>query len=326
MLKKHLSNFSSTKILITGGAGFIGSHIVETLVKKHRITVYDNFRRNALQYLSKDFTQRINVIEGDVLNEKLIDSAIKGKEIVFHLAAIAGVSSYEKNPLLTLEVDAFGTYYVLKACAKHNIKQVFILSSSEVYGAEAQNITEDDVTCQGAATESRWSYSTGKLLGDHFAFAFSKVKKVNITILRPFNIYGPRQVGESAMQIFIHQALSNLPITINGNGKQTRAWCHVNDFLQGLTKCLLNSKAYNQIFNIGNPDELINITQLARQIKTFTHSNSPIIYVKQKGAEVHRRSPNITKAKQILDFKPKISISEGLASTIDWYKRIYEKN
>ena len=312
-------------ILITGGTGFIGSHLAESLAGKYNLILFDNFRRNAFQHLGLSSKLPLELIEGDVLNIKSLRKAIKGVDIVIHLAAIAGVSSYEVNPLQTLEVDAWGTYHVLKIATEKKIKQVILFSSSEVYGPVAKDVTEESLTSQGPATESRWSYGTGKLVGDHFAFAFSKMKKLNSTIVRPFNIYGPRQVGEGAIKIFVDQALKNKNITIRGNGAQTRTWCYVTDLVDAIISMIGNPKAYNQIFNIGNPKTLTTIEELGRKIVQLTHSKSKILFKKENFVDVIYRSPDIQKARRILKFEPRTNLVNGLKSTIAWFKTEHAK-
>ena len=323
MLKKLLPQIKNHKILITGGAGFIGSHIAQILAADNQVVIYDNFRRNALRYIKKTNLRHIHQVAGDILDTVGLDKVVRGQDYVIHLAAIAGVSSYEKNPLQTLEIDALGTYNILKLASHYKTKQVLLFSSSEVYGAFAHNVSENDATNQGAATESRWSYGVGKLVGDHFSFAFSKMTGLVITVVRPFNVYGPLQVGEGAIQIFISQALKNKTITVRGSGKQIRAWCYVSDVVAAVIQMLGNKQAFNQIFNIGNPTATLTINELAQQIIKLSNSSSDIKHVKPLTSEVVDRSPNVDKANRILGFIPKVSLKEGLIATILWYKGNY---
>lgn len=321
MSKKPFPKISQKKIVITGGAGFIGSHLAEILVDDNSVTIFDNFRRNALQYTSLQSHRNINLVRGDVLNIRQLQKVLVGNDIVIHAAAVAGVSSYYSNPLVTLEIDALGGYNVLKIASESSLKQVIIFSSSEVYGTHGGPISETTPTCQGPTTDSRWSYAVGKLTSDHFAFAFAKMTKLNITIIRPFNIFGPGQVGEGAIQQFVPQALNNQPLIVRGNGKQVRAWCYIKDFVRGVMHILGNKKAYNQIFNIGNPDNTITITDLAANIIKLTKSRSKMIMKPHQFTDIDHRVPNIDKASKILDYKPSILLNEGLLETIAWYKR-----
>ena len=324
MSKKLQSPIKNKKILITGGAGFIGSHLAEALVQNNRVTIFDNLRRNALQYTDIQNHKNINIVKGDVLDKKNLEDTIKGQDYVVHLAAIAGVSSYYKNPLATLEVDAWGTYNVLDISSRLGIKHVITSSTSEVYGINAKDVSETSSTVQGPATDSRWSYAVGKLVGDHFAFAFSKVKKLPVTIVRPFNVYGPRQVGEGAIQIFVKQSLEGEPLTIRGKGKQKRAWCYITDFIQAIIQIMGNPNAFGEIFNIGNDKEIVDAQQLATIIKEITQSRSVLEYMDNPFTEIEYRSPNIEKARKLLGYTPSVSLHNGLKHTIDWYKS-YEK-
>lgn len=321
MQKKLLRN---KKILITGGAGFIGSFLCERLVKNNTLTVFDTLRRNALQYSPVLNHKNLHLITGDVLDQSTLSQVVKDKDVVIHLAAIAGVSSYYKNPLQTLEVDAWGTYGVLNAANEHKVNHVILFSTSEVYGPHAQDVTEKSLTVQGPATDSRWSYAVGKLIGDHFAFAFSKMKKLNITIVRPFNIYGPRQVGEGAIQIFITQALQNTPLVIRGDGTQKRAWCYIDDFIDGVCQMINNKQAYNQIFNLGNPEAFISVTDLAKLIIRLSKSTSQIEHTPHAFTDIINRSPSIKKAQQIIGYDPHVSMQRGLEQTIDWFATDYD--
>lgn len=316
MSKKQL--VTNKKILITGGAGFIGSYLVENLVHDNNVTIFDNFRRNAIQYTK--FSHDVNQIEGDILDSNQLKKIIPKTDIIIHLAAIAGVSSYYNNPLKTLEVDALGTYNILKIASKENVGQVILFSSSEVYGQYASDVSEESNTVQGPATDSRWSYAVGKLVGDHFGQAFSKMTPLNVTSVRPFNVYGPRQVGEGAIQIFIKKALRNEAIEIRGSGKQIRAWCYIDDFLTAIIYMLGNKKAYNQIFNIGNPQAAINVTGLAQKIISLASSTSKIVYTKNSMTDIVKRIPDVTKAQKVFNFIPAVNLDTGLASTVNWYK------
>ena len=249
---------------------------------------------------------------------------MKGCELVVHLAAIAGVSSYYKNPLKTLEVDAWGTYNTLKLAAKLGVKQVIMASSSEVYGPEAKDVTEESLTAQGPATASRWSYGVGKLVGDHFGLAFAKMTRLKVTIVRPFNIYGPRQVGEGAIQIFVPLALKNKTLQVKGSGRQARAWCYIDDCVEAILKMIGNSKAYNQIFNIGNPSEPVTVKQLAERTVKLAQSKSKLEFISQPFAEINYRSPDVTKAKKMLGYQPQVSLNEGLKRTINWVRGSYD--
>jgi len=316
MSKKLLNK----KFLITGGAGFIGSHLAEKLAQNNRVTIFDNFRRDSLKYGMLKQNQNVRLVNGDVLKVRRLRKEIERMDCVIHLAAVAGVSSYYKNPLQTLEVDAWGTYNVLKLASELNVGQVILASSSEVYGPRASNVSEDSLTSQGPATDSRWSYGVGKLVGDHFAFAFAKMTPLKITVVRPFNVYGPRQTGEGAMQIFITRALKGKDLEIRGKGEHIRSWCFIDDFVDGVLKTIDEKKAFNQIFNIGNASEPLNVKKLAKRIIAVSNSKSKMRFVPHPFAQIMTRSPKIDKARELLNWQPKVSLDEGIKKTIEWFR------
>lgn len=311
------------KIFITGGAGFIGSHLCQSLIQENTVTIYDSYRRNALKFLNLENHKNLTLVPGDILNYDNLKNAINSHDIVIHLAAIAGVSSYYESPIKTMEVNLLGTYYALKASIENNIQLFLNCSTSEVYGPFIFDADENGLTQQGPATISRWSYSVSKLAAEHFSFAFHKETKIPIISIRPFNIYGPGQIGEGAVQIFSRSAIKNEEIYILGDGAQIRSWCYIDDFIDAVLLCLQSEKAVGNIFNIGNPRATVSILELAKKIKEISHSNSHIKFKDNKFTDVRLRIPSIEKAKQILGFNPRINLDDGLKQTIEWYKEFY---
>jgi len=309
------------KIFITGGLGFIGSAIIQRLIAFNKVIVYDNARRNALCYFPINKHKNLQIIKGDILDVKLLKNSLKPCDIVIHLAAIAGVSSYYKFPIRTMEVNFLGTYNLLNIL-KHTRCELFLnFSTSEVYGPYADKVKEDCLTTQGAPDESRWTYSVSKLAAEHLTFAFHKEYHIPTVSVRPFNIYGPGQVGEGAIQIFLRNALGHRPLVVTGDGQQVRAWCYIDDLVDAVASILINKKAEGMVFNIGNPKCSINILDLARKIIKITKANSKIIFKKHVGADVQRRIPDIENACRILHFRPKISLDAGIQLAADWYSR-----
>lgn len=305
------------RILITGGGGFIGSWLVERFYKDNNITCFDNGRRNAFQYLDKEIRNQVKLTQGDVLDIDVISKAVKSQDVVLHLAAIAGASSYEKNPLMTLQVNLFGTANVLKAAVASKLQKVIIFSTSETYGPLAKNVSEQTPTVIGPAGESRWSYAVSKLASDHLTMAYHKMHQLPVTIIRPFNIFGPRQVGEGAITNMLTSALSKKLIYVTGDGKQKRAWCYVSDLVDSVEK-MLTSKTNGEIYNIGNPDEYYSILQLARKIAKIT--GSKIEFIEAKKTEIKDRTPDIKKAQTELNFNPKVDLDTGLLETKKWFE------
>jgi dTDP-glucose 4,6-dehydratase len=308
-------------VLITGGAGFIGSHIVEKLMNTCKITIYDTFRRNSINkmHLSKN----VRLVRGDVLDLTGLEQSVQDSNIIFHLAAVAGISTVTKSPITTMKINLMGTYNLFQAIEKANpaIERVILASTSEVYGKYSFLGKEDDLTSQGPVNEPRWCYATSKLAAEHLAYSYFLEKKVPVTILRFFNIYGPRQTGESAMHNFIEKALRGEKLTIYGDGLQVRAWCFVRDAIEGMILAALTEEAVGKVFNIGNPKTAITIASLAELIVQLTDSKSKIEYVPKDFADVELRIPDITLAQKVLGYFPKIDLQEGIKRTVKWFKK-----
>lgn len=319
-MKTSNSKVTNQNILITGGAGFIASYLIEHLVEDNHITVYDNHARNALKWCKVKKHKNLKQIRGDVLNAKSLSLAAKNKDIIIHCAAIAGIYSVVKSPSLTLRVNFLGTYNALEAAKKHGVKKFIDFSTSEVYGPFVYKGKESSSTTQGPIGEDRWAYAVSKLAAEHLTHAYGKESGFPIVTIRPFNVYGPRQVGEGAVRSMTLSAINNQPITIYNDGTQIRAWCYVEDFVDGVIKSIHNSNSGGEAFNIGNPQGSVSNIKLAHTIIRLANSKSKIIFKKHPGPEVEIRIPSIEKAQKILKFKPRIGLEEGILKTIEWYK------
>ena len=309
-------------IFITGGAGFIGTHLTQRLADKNKIVVYDNFHRDALSKSSIFSHKNVEIIKGDILNLELLKKSLPKADYIIHLAAIAGIDSVIKDPVKTIEINAIGTYYMLEAAKElKSLKRFLYFSTSEIFGAKAYQVKEEDDAVLGKVGEPRWVYAAGKFFGEHMIAAYSKKYKLPYTILRPFNIYGPQQVGEGAIQVFIKKALKNENIKISGDGGQIRTWTYVDDLLEGVFLSLSKDKGKNQIFNIANAESQITILNLARKIINLAHSKSKISHFEQKGVDVYLRVPRVDKAAKLLGFKAKVDLEQGLEKTIKWFKK-----
>lgn len=313
---------SGRRILLTGGAGFIGSHLVERLSPDNEIVVLDTFRRNALGPAGLDKHPHVKTIQGDVLDAVAVKNAMAGCDVVIHLASIAGVDTVLGNPVLTMRVSLLGTMHVLEAAlTAGGIKRVIDFSTSEVFGRYAYNVTEWDATTLGAVGEARWTYAVAKLATEHLAMNYWKQYQLPTVSVRPFNIYGPRQVGEGAVHHFIVRALHGQPLTVHNDGAQIRAWCYVDDIVDGIMLAIDRDEAVGHAFNIGNPRSTLTIHTLAKEIIRLASSSSHIEHVPWNQADVELRIPNIDKAKELLHFAPKVDLEEGLLRTIYWYRR-----
>lgn len=314
--------FSGRRLLLTGGAGFIGSHLAERLAPTNEIVVLDTLRRNALGPAGLDRHPNVKLIVGDVLDAEAVRRAMDGCDAVVHMASIAGVDTVLKNPVTTMKVSLLGTLNVLEAAlAAGGMKRVIDFSTSEVFGRYAYNVTEWDATTLGAVGEARWTYAVAKLATEHLAMNYQKQYGLPTCSIRPFNIYGPRQVGEGAVHHFIVRALRGEPIEVHNDGAQIRAWCYVDDIVDGILLALTKDAAVGHAFNIGNPRSTLTIHTLAKEILRLTSSSSRIEHVPWNHADVELRIPNIDKAKELLSFKPKVDLEEGLLRTVYWYRR-----
>lgn len=314
------------RILLTGGAGFIGSKLCESLAENNEILIYDNLERNSIKNTSLLNKKNIGLIKGDILDYVYLKKAVDEfkPNIVIHLAAIAGIETVIKNPVTTMKVNMIGTYNILEAVRDYSndIERFIDFSTSEVFGTYAYKVDEKSTTNLAPVGEARWTYSVSKLAGEHLAHSYYKQYGLKAVTIRPFNVYGPGQVGEGAVHQFILKAIRNETMEIHGNGDQIRSWCYIDDFVDGINLCLENETAVGNSFNIGNPKGTITIGMLADLIKKISDSKSEIKYVPKNYVDVELRVPSIKKAVQLLGFKPKYDLYDGLKKTIEWYRSI----
>jgi nucleoside-diphosphate-sugar epimerase len=307
------------RILITGGAGFIGSHLVERLLDANEIVVFDNLHRNALQFAHLDGHKHLHFIKGDVLDYPAVRAAVEGCQIVIHCAAIAGVYTVDRSAIRTMEVNLLGTNQVVKAAIDVGVERFVEFSTSEVYGPFIHKGKEDDLSTIGPVGENRWVYAASKLASEHLSFAHYKEDGLPLVIVRPFNVYGPRQVGDGAIRSMAIQALQNLPITIYNDGTQIRSWCFIDDFADGVLRCAERPQAIGQAFNLGNPQGTVTNFELAHMLIRVSNSKSKIIYKPHPGPEVDLRVPSIEKAISMLDYRPTVALESGVRQAVEWY-------
>lgn len=314
----------SKKILLTGGAGFIGTKICDILCESNEMLLFDNLDRNSIKNTNLLENKNVKLIKGDILDSAYLKKVVDEfkPNIVIHLAAVAGIDTVIKNPVKTMQVNMIGTYNLLE-CLKDNLEgleRVIDFSTSEVFGTYAYKVNETSSTNLAPVGEARWTYSVSKLAGEHLAHAYYKQYNMPIVTVRPFNIYGPGQVGEGAIHQFAIRAIKNEDIQVHGDGDQIRSWCYVEDFVQGIMLCLEKKEAIGNAFNIGNPQGTVTIGMLAQQIKDISKSQSNIKYVPKNYVDVELRIPSIDKAKELLGFKPQYDLKMGLENTIEWYR------
>jgi UDP-glucose 4-epimerase len=313
---------SGKNIFITGGAGFIANTLIRRLVENNRITIYDNFSRDTLTGSGLRNHPNLSIIQGDVLDAAKLEASLKGFDLVVHAAAIAGIDTVIRDPVLTWEVNLIGTANVLRAAQKNGISDRFLdFSTSEIFGAMAYNSSETDTAVAGSAGEARWVYAVSKLAGEHLAKAYQQKHGLPVVTVRPFNVYGPGQIGEGAIQIFIRRALANEDIFIYGDGNQIRAWCYVEDFVECLMRCLSSPKAIGQSYNIGNARAVITVLGLAQTVCRVLGSKSRILFKPSLSADIGLRIPSVAKIEKDLGFKAQIDLEEGVLRTAQWMRQ-----
>ena len=309
------------KIFITGGGGFIGSTLAGTLLEKNEIVIYDNFSRDSLQHKSYNDHANLTVIKGDVLDADGVWDAIQGADLVVHCAAIAGIDTVIKSPVTTMRVNMMGSANVLQAAAKlPSVDRVLCFSTSEIFGQHAFRSDEADPAVLGQVGEARWTYAVSKLAEEHLAIAYHKEQGLPTTVVRPFNIYGPGQVGDGALRTFIKRAIADLPIEIHGDGTQIRAWCYLDDMVEGTLIAMEHPNAVGEAFNIGNQRAVVTIYGLASTVIRVLGSKSEIRFTRKDYADVELRIPSVKKAAELIGFEAKIDLEEGIRRTADYYR------
>jgi len=302
---------------ITGGAGFIGSHLAQRLAGRARLTLLDNLRRDSLSASGLADHPNVELVEGDIRDRDLVFEVVRGADAVFHLAAIAGVSSYYDEPETTLRVNIDGTAGIVDAIVAAGVKRLIYLSTSEVHGPNARDVDEESPCAIGPTSDRRWVYATSKLAGEHLVLRGGEAHRFAATVLRPFNVYGPRQTGEGAIRNFCLAAIEGSPLVVYGDGSAVRAWCYVDDFVDAALCALDNEAVAGQVFNIGNPDAVADTNELAATVAALV-PETRVEPGNVARAEVAYRTPVIAKARRLLGFEPEVGLSEGLERTLAW--------
>ena len=317
------------KILITGGAGFIGSHLTEKLLDLgHEVFVIDNLWTGKLTNLKNiQSNERFHLVVDTILNESVMNELIFKVDHIYHLAAAVGVRNIMDHPVETLDINVKGTETVLRLTNRFK-KKILIASTSEIYGSHLDHsLSEDDNRIMGTVKKRRWAYACSKTLDEFLALAYFDEKKLPVVIARLFNTVGPRQTGRYGMVLpnFVQSALLGKPITVFGEGTQSRSFTHVKDVVEAVIKLMDEPKAEGDIFNVGNDHE-ISINELAQKVKEMAGSDSEIEHIPYEKAygpgfeDMERRCPNIKKLQGLIGFKPGYDLETIIQSVIDYFK------
>jgi dTDP-glucose 4,6-dehydratase len=319
------------RVFITGGTGFIGTYLIERLFKDNEVTCFDRETRNLnINYLLSQYGEqlerKLRLVQGDVRDSAALEKAIHNSqpEVVFHLASLAGVRQVVQKPLETMEVNVLGSYNLVNSLrkSKSKLQCLVFASTSEVYGPTTAGAGEDTFLTVGSPDDPRWAYAASKLFVEHMFIASSREVELPVVVARPFNIYGPRQMGEGAIHSFVEHAIRHEPLIVHGDGDQIRSWCYVEDCVDGFL--LLADKGHG-IYNVGNPQQALTTLMLARKVMEIAGSTSPIVMRPNEYTEVSVRVPSIDRIKA-LGFAPRIGLDEGLEITINWYRRFSHAN
>jgi UDP-glucose 4-epimerase len=316
--------------LVTGGAGFIGSHLVEALLGRgDKVWVIDDLstgRFENIAHLEKN--PSFHYVIDTILDDGVVREFTSKVDVIFHLAAAVGVAYIIENPLKSLETNIRGTEIVLEQ-ANEGKKKVVIFSTSEIYGkANSQPCSEDDDRVLGSTTISRWSYSSSKAIDEFLALAYHREKMLPVVIVRLFNTCGPRQTGQYGMVIprFVKQALLGHPITVYGDGQQSRCFCDVSDVVRGVLALAAEPRANGEVFNLGS-DEETTIDDLAERVRQLTASDSPVEHIpydkayEQGFEDMRRRVPDLTKIRTVIGYEPRVSLQELLERVVTEFKK-----
>ncbi|HWN82584.1 MAG TPA: GDP-mannose 4,6-dehydratase [Candidatus Udaeobacter sp.] len=313
------------KDLVTGGAGFIGSHLVEALLHRgDEVVVLDNFSTGSLRNLSHLAGHpKLEILEESILNRPVVERLVDRADQVFHLAAAVGVQYVVEHPLQSLLTNIHGAEYVLEAAAR-SAKPVILFSTSEVYGkSDAVPFSENHDRVMGPTAISRWGYASSKAVDEFLALAYHRERGLPVVIVRCFNTCGPRQSGRYGMVIprLIQRALSGQPMEVYGDGEQTRCFSYVGDVVRGVLLLADNSDSYGEVFNIGT-DQEVSVNELARRIRALAGSSSPITHIPYEEIygtsfeDMRRRVPDLTKITRFVGYRPVVRLDDLLSMTI----------
>lgn len=316
------SRLQGKTVLITGGAGFIGSSIAQRLVAENRVILLDRvFSQQPISFSSLLDNPNVKAVQADILDGSVLEEWGAQADIVVHAAAIVGVGRVCNYPRETLETNFVGTSRLFHALEQSNrLERVIYFSTSEVFGVNSFRVHEDAPTSVGPAAEARWSYAIAKLAGEHLVKSYHRQAGMPVVTVRPFNVFGPRRVGAHAIRSFVMNALQGRPLELHGDGSQIRSWCYIEDFVDALIEMMVRPQAVGEDFNIGNSQNTLTIHQLAQKVIEFTGSKSPLVFRETHIPDIDVRVPSLEKAHRLLDYQCKFEMDRALGLTIEWYR------
>jgi nucleoside-diphosphate-sugar epimerase len=308
------------KVLITGGAGFIGVHMAERLAERNEVTLLDVDLENALPYskLAKD--DRVRKVRADVRVPEQIESEVARCDVLLHYASILGVKKVIDHARDTIDTILIGTRNVLEAARRNSrIQRIVNISTSEVYG-NVMDAREGAPGSVGTGNDPRVCYASAKLAAEHIVWAYHRDFKMPTVIVRPFNIFGPMRKTDNAVGRFAVRAIAGKDVSLLGDGSQLRSWCYIDDFCDGMMGCIEKDGAVGQDFNLGNPVTAVTIYDLAARTIRLAKSSSKLSTTPHTFSDIGVRAPNSSKARELLGYHPRFDLDAGLVPTIEWYR------
>ena len=311
-------------MLVTGGRGFLGSHLCLRLAAMApqgcEVLSLDNGTRDCFAALGQEAPSALRFIEGDLLHPEQWLAEVGRPSVVVHCAALAGVSTYYKRPTAVLHVNGIGSARLLEALVSLGPELVVNLSTSEVYGPHAEGVRESDLTPVGPVSDPRWSYAASKIFAEHLLFATAREHGLPVVSLRPFNVYGPGQVGEGAVRNFCARAASGEALTVTGDGSPTRAWLFVDDFTRAVLAVAAEASCWGRTYNVGDPKARVSTLELATRINELAKSDVPVEFEPHQGQDVLHRWPCVDALTEATGWRPQVGLNEGLQRTLEFWR------